>query len=126
VICDNLRGGCYAVTACARAGIPESDYYDWLQKGRAGKQPYLEFLESVKKAEAEAEAAAIGTVLRVGLDPENPNWQAAMTYLERRYPDRWGRRNRVDTGNADAKPFVVKVVRWGENDHGGGMGPDGD
>ena len=91
-VCDNLRGGCYVLTACARAGISEATYYSWLQKGEEGKRPYLEFLESVKKAEADAEALAVGTVLRVAFDPERPNWQAAMTYLERRYPQRWGRR----------------------------------
>jgi len=112
------------VTACALVGISEQTYYEWLRKGGEGKQPYGEFLESVKKAEAKAEELAVGTVIRVGLDPENPNWQAAMTYLERRYPERWGRRNRLDMGNAEDKPFVVKVVRFGEDDHGGGMDPD--
>ena len=104
-LCDCLRSGCYAVTACARAGITESTYYLWLQKGEEGKQPYSEFLESVKKADADAEALLAGTVMRVALDAENPCWQAAMTMLERRHPERWGRRNRVDLGNADDKPF---------------------
>jgi hypothetical protein len=85
-LCDCLRSGCYAVTACARACISESTYYLWLQKGEAGQRPYSELLESVKKAEADAEAMVVGTILRVALDPESPNWQAGMTYLERRYP----------------------------------------
>jgi hypothetical protein len=91
-LCDCLRSGCYAVTACARAGISESTYYLWLQKGEAGQRPYLEFLESVKKADADAEALLAATVMRVALDSENPCWQAAMTMLERRHPERWGRR----------------------------------
>ncbi len=95
IIIETLQGGGYAVTACARANISQSKYYEWLKKGEEGRSPYREFREAVKKAEAEAEFKAVLLVLSVAFDPENPNWQAAMTYLERRYPERWGRRDRT-------------------------------
>jgi hypothetical protein len=104
-ICDHLRDGCYAVTACAQAGISESTYYLWLQKGETGRRPYSEFSESVKKAEADAEVRLAGIVMRVGLAPDNPNWQAAMTFLERRFPQRWGRRMQL----AGDKENPIKV-----------------
>jgi hypothetical protein len=94
-ICDAIQGGCYVETACLDSGIDESTYYRWLEKGKAGQQPYRDFRDAIKKAEAHCEKLAVGTVLRVAFDPENPNWQAAMTYLERRHPERWGRRDRL-------------------------------
>jgi hypothetical protein len=123
-LCDALRGGCYVETACTLVGVDESTYYRWLEKGEKGQQPYREFRDAVKKAEAKVEELAVGTILRQGLDPKNPNWVALMTFLERRFPGRWGRRNRIDMSNADGKPFVVKVVRFGEDDHGGGTDPE--
>ena len=91
-ICDNLRTGLHVETSCILAGIGYTAFYEWLKKGEAGRQPFAEFAEAVKKAEAEAERLLAGTVMRVAIAPENPNWQAAMTMLERRHPERWGRR----------------------------------
>ena len=106
IIIETLRGGGYAEAAIKRAGIGHSTYYEWLQKGEAGDQPYADFADAVKKAEADAETRAVATVLAVAFgapaqydaqgnqirEEEKRNWQAAMTYLERRYADRWGRR----------------------------------
>ena len=110
-ILQTMRGGGYAITACQRAGICEDTLYTWLQKGSEGKEPYAAFAESFKRAEADAETQAVATVLKVAFDPQDPNWQAAMTYLERRHPERWGRRvveNRV-TGK-DGGDLRLEVV----------------
>lgn len=71
-------------TAAAYAGITATTLYDWL-KHKA------EFSEAVKKAEADAEVAAV-TIIRTAMPK---NWQAAAWYLERKWPDRWGRKDRV-------------------------------
>jgi hypothetical protein len=110
-ICDAIQGGCYVETACLASGIDESTYYRWLEKGGQGQQPYRDFRDAVKKAEAHCEKLAVGTVLRVAFDPENPNWQAAMTYLERRHPERWGRRDRLraELTGKNAGPVQVEA-----------------
>jgi hypothetical protein len=37
------------------------------------------------------------------------NWQAAMTYLERKFPQRWGRRVDVTTGGLPV--MTVRVIK---------------
>ena len=83
-----IRAGNYLETAAAVNGIGESTLHSWLEKGRRGRRPYVEFLESVEKARAASEAAA----LKVIKDAMPENWQAAAWYLERSRPDRWGKR----------------------------------
>ena len=91
-IVEAISGGNYAVVAAEYAGIGQATFYAWLEKGRAGRQPYAEFLAAVKEAEAQAEALAVKAV-RVAF---GDSWQAAMTWLERRFPARWGRRDRLE------------------------------
>lgn len=116
-----VGAGNYIEVASAACGITEQSYYNWMKKGRelsirmeeldvdydededapesAGaelwesltqhEQLCVQFFESMKKANAEAEAYAVATVRKA-----MPNqWQAAMTWLERRYPGRWKRRD---------------------------------
>ncbi|MFO7948118.1 MAG: hypothetical protein R6V19_15035 [Armatimonadota bacterium] len=96
-ICGHLASGCYAVTACELAGISESTFYNWLERGRDGEDPFLEFLESVKKAEAQAEVKALTIIQNAMAD----DWKAAMTWLERKFPDRWARRKPLDVAEAE-------------------------
>lgn len=86
---DAIRAGNYYEPTCAYAGIDYTTFRKCMQKGeKARKGTYFEFFEAVKQAEAEAEASMVA--LWQKQIPEN--WQAARDFLERRYPDRWGRR----------------------------------
>ena len=38
--------------ACQAVGIVEKTYYEWIKKGEAGIEPYIEFVESIKKAKS--------------------------------------------------------------------------
>ena len=91
-IVSAIRAGNYAYVAAEYAGIGTSTFYHWLQKGNEAKQGiYREFLEAIKKAESEAEVRAVAIVQQ----SMGQNWQAAMTFLERKFPDRWGRKDRL-------------------------------
>ena len=91
-IVSAIRAGNYAYVAAEYAGIASGTFYNWLQRGNGAKQGiYREFLEAVKRAESEAEVRAVA-IIQKHMDS---NWQAAMTYLERKYPDRWGRKDRL-------------------------------
>ena len=87
-----IRAGNYAYVAAEYAGISSATFYSWLQQGNEAKRGvYREFLEAVKKAESEAEVRAVAIIQK----HMEGNWQAAMTYLERKFPDRWGRKDRL-------------------------------
>lgn len=109
-IVDALKAGNYAEVACRAAGIGESTYYQWIARGRAdaeaGRQTvYAEFAEAVKEADARAEQYAVAMVLKA----MPTNWQAAMTFLERRFPKRWRRRD-GDGDERTARAALVELV----------------
>lgn len=82
-----IQAGNYIETAAEVAGIGKSTFYRWMN---ADEPEFREFREAVKKAEAEAEARDVGMV-RVAA---RSTWQAAAWWLERKFPERWGRRDR--------------------------------
>lgn len=102
-----IETGNYIKVACAYAGIGHSTYCSWivrgereierinkeLDEGGTGKilkteRIYVEFLEAVAIAEAGGENTAVETLK----DAFKNDWRSAMSYLERRYPERWGRK----------------------------------
>lgn len=90
---EALRGGNTRRVAALVAGIDESTFYAWINRGEAGEAPFAEFLKTVKAAEAEAEEESLLQIKTAARD----SWQAAAWYLERKRPDDWGRRDRIDS-----------------------------
>lgn len=91
-IVSAVRAGNYSFVAAEFAGIGERTFYKWMEKGEARPgSTYGQFRQAVKSAEREAEVRAVAIIQNL----MTSNWQAAMTFLERKYPDRWGRRVRV-------------------------------
>ncbi len=102
-----IRAGNYACVAAEYAGIGETTFYRWLEQGEAEDSgPYREFREAVKSAEREAEIRAVATVQ----GHMATNWQAAMTFLERKFPQRWGRRLDVTSGGNDISRVEFVIV----------------
>lgn len=93
---DLLLAGNYRETAATIAGITPRALRMWMQKAEDGDSRYEAFAQVVRVAEAMAEAASVQNVRNAGKDPRF--WAADMTYLERRYPDRWGRRHEETGG----------------------------
>ena len=93
-ICEAIRAGNYIETAAAFAGIRKSTLYDWLRRGsRTSSGVHHDFAEAVEKALADAEARDVALIAKAASDGV---WQAAAWRLERKFPDRWGRRDRLD------------------------------
>ena len=86
-ISDLIATGAVQKDAALAAGISESAYYDWLERGRRGETPFSEFLESIKKARASARVEAVRCVRLAWKN----DWRSAMTFLERRDPENWAR-----------------------------------
>ena len=107
-IVASLRAGAYIETAAAAAGVSASTVHAWLRRAEDHPDdcgsPFLEFLEAVERARAEAELEAI-SVIR---DAAPRSWQAAAWYLERSYPKRWGRQAPKPVDGAGV-PFLVQL-----------------
>jgi hypothetical protein len=110
-ICALLRAGNYDGVAARAAGVAPSTFYEWLQRGRtdrAGDEPYRDFRERVVKARAEGEAVHVARIAQAAQE----DWHASAWFLERSYPDRWGRVSPRPAGGreppAPAEPAPVE------------------
>lgn len=87
-ILQAIRAGNYIETAALHAGISEGTFHRWMQEGeRAKTGKKREFYEAVKKARADAETRTVAIISNA----MPTSWQAAAWWLERSFPDRWGR-----------------------------------
>lgn len=101
-IVDAIRAGNHANVAARLAGISESTFYRWMQRGEDETEAdprFCKFWESVKKAEAEAEDAMVKVIVKAAT---GGSWVAAMAYLERKFPERWRRRKEIAETPKDA------------------------
>lgn len=109
LICRYLRAGNTRKVAAECAGISEQTFYTWINKGKEAKSGvFFEFLESVKKAESEAHAGAVNTITVA----RQKSWQAAAWWLERKFPDDWGKREKMEVEHkGPVSGFKVEVVK---------------
>jgi transposase len=107
-----LQAGVYQDAAADAAGVGRSTYYAWLERGRRERERlagdarrkakpderrYLDFLDAVETARGTAE---VRYTLAIQQAAQRGTWQAAAWWLERSFPDRYGRRERRD-GDVD-------------------------
>lgn len=105
-----LRAGNYCDTAAGCSGISEATFYGWMKRGEeeGPGSKYFEFLQAVKRAEYEAEAEAVAQVRLAS----RTQWPAGMTWLERKFPSKWRRRDTTEhTGGVE-----VIITREGKGD----------
>ena len=118
-IVEALTQGNYIETAARYAGITPAGFYKWMHRGNTERQRiqdggepnpaeeiYVEFVEAVEKARSQAEMRNVGLIQKAAVDG---TWQAAAWFLERSYPRRWGRSDRVEHVGADGGPVDVQV-----------------
>ena len=108
-----LRAGNSRRDSALYAGVSETTFYSWMARGREGEALYAEFLEAVEKAEAQSVVRNVAIIQRAAEE----TWQAAAWWLERKRPDDWGRRQRMDIG-ADKEELEV-IVKIGGKRHDG-------
>ena len=116
---EGLRHGMTRRAAAAFAGYSKTTLYRMLEHDKGT------LVAAIEKAEGEAEAAHTMIVAEAG--PKN--WQASAWWLERRHPDDYGRRDRVDVtlnvqkmaesiaGDLDPAELVAeaeRIMRGGE------------
>jgi transposase len=91
--------------AAAIAGITETTFYEWMNKKPA-------FAEAIKEAEAKAVA---GRIARIRL-AEGDHWQAAAWWLERKYPQEFGRTVQEQQHSGSIRREFVLITNAGDEE----------
>ena len=94
-ILDYLRAGSFRETAAAAAGVSSRSFRRWLERAAAGEEPYVSFARDVETAMAQSEAMLIARIAAAGKE----DWKAAAWIAERKHPQRWQSRIRVEVDN---------------------------
>lgn len=111
-----IKAGNYTETVCSYLGIHKSTWYRWMQEGETSKSGLKrEFYDSIKGAEAFAEIRNVNVIQNAAKEI----WQASAWYLERKFPDRWGRQDKqkvehsggITNRNVDLSSFSVEELR---------------
>lgn len=91
-----LKAGSYADDAAKYAGIGYSTWMSWQARARKEQSEgieseYTQFLEQVENVRAEAVVADLTQIVQQGAT----SWQALAWRLERMYPEKFGRRDKL-------------------------------
>lgn len=105
-----IKAGNYFNVACEYVGIDYRTFRNWMKKGEESKSgQYFQFFHAIKKAEAEAETRMVA----IWQNAMKDDWKAAATFLERKYPDRWGRKDKQEVthnGSVEISGAKEKLV----------------
>ena len=101
-----VRAGAYVETAAAAAGVSKVTLYAWLKRGAAGEGPFAAFAEAIEEAQALAEMRDLALIGKAA----ETEWAAAAWRLERKFPDRYGRRTRLEHSGPDGSPMQYEVT----------------
>ncbi len=105
-IVQALTAGNTRQAACGYAGISDQSFLNYLRSS-------LEFLEAVKKAEADAEVRHVANIAKASNDG---NWTASAWWLERRRYQEWGRKDRHEHTGAEGGPIEFSNVGTARNE----------
>jgi hypothetical protein len=89
-IARHLIDGSSIADACALVCIGERTYHDWVARGDAGEEPFLQFSQLTRAARAEGRQHHVKAIRSAVAG----DWKAAAWFLERSDPANWGRQDR--------------------------------
>lgn len=122
-IVQAIRVGATYELAAQFGGVSYQSFNGWCKRGRIelerrengakpdtkqwkDEEPFVQFLEAVKRAEGQA---AVGWLAKIEAAANDGNWQAAAWKLERRYPGEYGRiRHEVTGADGGALEIVIR------------------
>jgi len=106
-----IRAGLSYRRTCDFVGIHEDSFITWRQRGEKELEEeqvsiYTELFGEVKRAESEAIIMRLKNIN----DASKEHWQAAAWFLERKYPDEWGRKDRHEIeGELKVESFLNQL-----------------
>ena len=121
ILFDYIKIATPVKKAVVAAGISEKSFYNWMTRGftereRLATVPnakpntneviFLQFLQRVEQARAEAIAKKVAVIAKSGVDGD---WRAAAWWLERQVSDEFGKTDRVEIGGTNGDAIKVQV-----------------
>lgn len=112
-IVEAVAAGNYYEAACSYGGIDRVTFDRWMKRGDREPGPYRVFRNAIQDAEARAEVRIVAQWQAQIPD----NWQAARDFLARRFPERWGSKDKmtVEFLNSpewvEMRTLIVNVLR---------------
>lgn len=90
-ICEDIAQGFTYDQSAQRNGISASTFFRWMQKAKEpGCDPiYIHFANEVERASQFSEFEALQIVRSAAII--NRNWKAATWFLEKRFPEKYGK-----------------------------------
>jgi len=106
-MCEAIRAGSFPESAAAFAGISVRTFWRWYERGKKVRcGVYKRFVAAIDKAERDGEVA-LAAMVRKGAPKD---WRAAAFLLERRYHERWARREELSVHGEVTHGGGVKIV----------------
>ena len=112
---EKLRSGVDLPHAAAACGVTERTVLRWVERGKEALHnedeiaiedlPYARLVLAIREEIANQQVAALEQMQEHG----QTQWQATAWWLERTDPDQFGRRYRMEVGNANNEPLKVQV-----------------
>jgi hypothetical protein len=118
---DYIRIGTPVRKAVAASGVAEKTFYNWMSRGLAERERqalvpdakenpteviFLQFLQRVEQARAEAIAKKVAVIAKSGNEGD---WRAAAWWLERQVPEDFGKTDKFEIGGANGEAIRVQV-----------------
>ncbi len=113
-ILDATRIGAYQKEAAMYAGVSENTLCRWLRTGRADiangdeETECATFVTEFEAAEANAVIRALTVIHRAAAEGD---WKAAVSWLSRRHPGRWGEHGRMDVTVTPVDPESIELAQ---------------
>ena len=102
-IVQALAAGNYLETAAAYAGVHRFTLHRWLKLGANAKSGrHRQFCDAVQTAMAQAEIRDVAIIGQAA----GKQWQAAAWRLERKFPQRWGRKTYHDIQTIPTRAII--------------------
>lgn len=108
-MCKYIEEGNTITNACRLAGIDRHTHYNWVRNGKKGIRPFKDYYDRIEKAKGLAEDGMVNVVRESAIVDGNVG--AAQWWLSRRYPDSWGKKERVEAKVDNSQKIEIVTVK---------------
>lgn len=115
-ICDMLKIGQTMTTAAEYGGVSRKTVEEWIRRGedrdrRESEEIYAAFAAAVKDAKLTSKIRNVTLITEAA----KKHWTAAAWWLERNYPEEYGRRTALEhSGKIEQPPTKKQVIKIGD------------